>query len=132
MWVMTSFGILMPSAIPASVSVKDPSWTLQVRARDRQTLTTALEWMNTYELGHSKIIATPDLDYEYRFYCSHGSFAELMDVLVGQIDYEKFKPTTELMPQTRHLHDLYNEIWGVVFTHYSRRRNVRRVTTKKR
>lgn len=111
MWIMTSFGFI---AVAAS---DRPEWELQVRARDRDVLR---KLRKTYLLRHSsKIQATPERDYEFRFYCSKEALAEALDRLVGEINSQKFKPTTLRRGQGGvRLHDLYVRIWCVIAEHY--------------
>ena len=51
MWIITSYGILMPAEIPSSVYLDpahDATWDLQVRSRDRKTLQRAIKRMRVY------------------------------------------------------------------------------------
>lgn len=125
MWIMTNYGILMPAAVPKDIreDVGDIAFgfDLQVRSRDRATLQKCrARYMTSFHT--SEIIYTPELDYEYRFYCMREDFACTVGWMIEQIDYEKFKPTTmEKGNGGKHLHMLYNEIWQVVFAAYWRR-----------
>lgn len=119
MWIMTNFGILMPAAIPADIA-EDPinpafGYDLQVRSRDRKTLEKCVKrYMAHYHT--SGIIATPKMDYDFRFYCLRSDFAVATSLMVDEIDYEKFKPTTERKGGGgKRLHDLYTRIWWVVY-----------------
>lgn len=114
MWIMTSYGILMPAVRPG---YEDLALPLQVRARDRSTLTILRQAIIDKGLPCTKVHSTPEMDYDFRVYTTHDAFARVMAAEIRHIDYEKFKPTTIWS----HLHELYNEIWHVVFTHYSRR-----------
>jgi hypothetical protein len=121
MWIMTSYGILMPAAIPEEIrqDLIGSAWGLQIRSRDRKTLAKTRRVMKNMGNNVSPIVATPMLDYEYRFYCSRRDFATLIADEILTIDYEKFKPTTELKGGGgKRLHHLYNRIWGVVASHY--------------
>lgn len=111
MWIMTPFGIIMPSAIPATVDLG--SYELQVRARDRRALK---HFKRTYMWGleASKIVATPTMDYEFRFYTTRSDFAEGMARAIDDIREPKFKPTAK----DADLHHLYNTVWYVVAKHY--------------
>ncbi len=120
MWIMTNFGILMPASIPADVklTLRNDKWDLQVRSRDYATLQKCrrryLAWTDT-----SQIVRTPHLDYDYRFYCDAADFGQAVSQMIIQIDYEKFKPTTDRKGAGgKKLHRLYNKIWGVVIDHY--------------
>lgn len=125
MWIMTNYGILMPATIPTELA-EDPAhpafgYDLQIRSRDRATLQKCrARYMVEYVT--SEIVSTPDLDYEFRFYCRRHAFADAVQKMVLEIDYEKFKPTTLRKGNGgKHLHMLYNEIWQVVFAAYWRR-----------
>ncbi len=94
---------------------------LKLAQRDRATLQKCrTRYMANFHV--SEVIATPELDYEYRFYCNADDFAEAVRWMVLEIDYEKFKPTTlRNGAGGKHLHMVYNEIWHVVFGAYWRR-----------
>lgn len=133
MWIMTSYGILMPASLPAEVlnrfndewntNPSSPpgmgSWNLQIRSRDRATLMKARRLMIAMGSEVSVVEYTPKLDYEYRFYCDARDFADFIGAEINHIDYEKFKPTTERKGGGgRGLHNLYNSIWGVIARYY--------------
>jgi hypothetical protein len=120
MWIMTSYGILMPAELPVELVDTRFGWDMQVRARDRRTLRVAIAKMKDLKMNVSAVQATPQLDYEYRFYCNRLDFARLMHDEITEIDYQKFKPTTELREEGGgpRLHTLYNKIWCVVINHY--------------
>lgn len=120
MWIMTKYGILMPSEIPmAHRHPAHPEWDLQVRARERGALTQLKRDARRYGYVVGPIIATPQMDYEFRVYVQRGVFAELMMMEILNIRGAKFKPTTEHVggggPD---LHHLYNAIWYIVARHY--------------
>lgn len=112
MWIMTPFGILMPSTRPDHAIKRGDSRKLQIRVRDRRALTYLRDNYMGDEL--SKIVATPKMDYNFRAYCTHDDFARAVAQMIVDIDYEKFKPESV----SHDLHKLYNEIWYVVFDHY--------------
>jgi hypothetical protein len=118
MWIMTNFGIIMPTALPKTSQAHRDGWELQVRARDR----VALQKFRARHMSMfttSGIEPTPEMDYEYRFYCSRDDFAAALDAMVADIDYEKFKPTVMRKGNGgRGLQNLYNSIWYVVARHY--------------
>jgi hypothetical protein len=118
MWIMTSYGILMPALRPNAANLALP---LQVRARDKRALKHLIHDMDILELPHTKIYATPKLDYDFRLYTTHDAFAQIMADEIRGIDYAKFKPTTMFTD----LHNLYNHIWSVVFMHYKDRRQTK-------
>lgn len=111
MWAMTSFGILMPAIRPPhTVSPKDPR-TMQIRSRRAKDLDILRARYMQGTLGPN--IHTPEKDYEFRAYCRPHDFAVAMAQMVLEIDYLKFKPTTERFADNP-LHTTYNRIWGVV------------------
>ncbi len=116
MWLMTSFGILMPSLRPEKYT---PDWDdrkLQIRARRSKDLDILRAEYMKGSLGGT--IYTPDKDYEYRAYCTHEAWAIACMKLMMEIDYVKFKPTTDRYRDHR-LHSVYNRIWGVVIADLS-------------
>ena len=118
MWIMTPFGFITPAARAANSIEPGDLRGLQVRARDRRALA-HLKRHYLPTLGN--ILATPERDYEYRAYCTHSAFAVAMSRLVATIDYEKFKPQTEVVlgeDEGGKLHSLYIRIWGVIAEHY--------------
>src|SRR5262245_55495660 len=117
---MTSYGILMPADLPDEPVDTRFNWDMPVRARDRRTLRVTVAKMRNIKMNVSSVQATPQLDYEYRFYCDRADFAEFIRQEVLEIDYEKFKPTTESKEEGGGplLHRLYNRIWAVVLDHY--------------
>lgn len=125
MWIMTSYGILMPATIPANLAEDVGSlafgFNMQVRSRDKATLQKCrTRYMANFHV--SEVVATPELDYDFRFYCNADDFADAVRWMVLEIDYEKFKPTTMRKGGGgKHLHMMYNEIWHVVFGAYWRR-----------
>lgn len=126
MWIMTRHGILMPSLIPPAERRRlhdeifsgdetiNPNWDLQIRTRDRAPLVALAKIMGG-DLG--PIIATPQMDYEYRAYCTKRDFADAMQWMIKDINYEKFKPAA----RTKFLHDLYVRIWEVVYFAYDKK-----------
>jgi hypothetical protein len=118
MWAMTSFGILMPAIRPPKTLKSGDTRTLQIRARRAKDLDILRAKYMPGTLGET--IFTPDMDYEYRAYCEPPAFAMAMArMIVEEVDYQKFKPTTEDRYGDKELHDAYNAIWGVVSTRFS-------------
>lgn len=111
MWVMTHFGILMPSLRP----VRGPTdkRELQIRARRRQDI----DYLRRHympKLGET--VTLGETDYQYRAYCTREEWADALRLIVLEIDYVKFKPTTEDKHNDRKLHDVYIRIWNVIFS----------------
>ncbi len=94
MWLMTKYGILMPAALPAEHRPRRMSaCDMQVRSRDRETLARVRREMRRSGLVTSAVRATPEMDYEWRFYCKRDDFADWVRDQVAEIDFVKFKPT---------------------------------------
>lgn len=118
MWIMTPDGILMPAATPNTPGIWD-GWDMQVRARDKRVLQKLRRRMLAEHMHISDIVATPELDYEFRFYADSTDVGAVLGDMIAEIDYEKFKPVS--LKKGRggdKLHSLYNRIWGVVADHY--------------
>ncbi len=125
MWIMTSYGIIMPAAIPANVRPFypydgwDDDWDFQIRARDRKALTKVRKRLIADGAEPSKNVPTPTRDYEYRMYVNRWTFAAFMQEEIVAIDYTKFKPTTERRGGGgAKLHNLYTRIWFAVAEAY--------------
>ncbi len=116
MWIMTSFGILMPSVRPAGTIPPGDERHIQVRARRRKDLEILkAEYMGD-KLG--EIQALVGTDYEYRAYCTRVDWAETMAKMSLDIDYTKFKPTTDRY-KDHSLHALYLSMWGMILNRLS-------------
>jgi hypothetical protein len=125
MWLFLPSGLLMPAAVPADkadpVLTRDGTLLLQVRARVESHLT---NFINDYmeEGKYSDIEATPQMDYNFRFYTTHADFALAMAKAIVDIDYKKFKPTAEdrdidgrlLYKDGKEYHGILNSIWGTL------------------
>lgn len=118
MWIMTSFGILMPSLRPADTVSDGDEKTMQIRTRRRKELEILREEFMP-ELG--EIIFMPHTDYEYRTYCTPQEWSDALTRITLAIDYTKFKPTTERYKDNE-LHKAYNEIWSVLYRRFSTNR----------
>lgn len=111
-WIMTSFGILMPAIRPPKTVPAGDDRTLQIRTRREQELTILRAQYMRRTLGST--IATPNMDYEFRAYCTPEAFGLAMAQLMVEIDYTKFKPTVKERYHDMELYDTYNSIWAVV------------------
>jgi hypothetical protein len=119
MWIMTNYGILMPSALEAKHCPPGYTWDMQVRARDISALRKAARRMRAMDFEISPVMRTPGMDYEARFYCHADDFGMLMHCEIAEIDYVKFKPATMRKGGGGiDLHNLYNHIWYVVAKFY--------------
>lgn len=116
MWAMTSFGILMPAIRPLHTVPIHDDRTMQIRTRRAKDLDILRAQYMQGQLGAN--IHTPDKDYEYRAYCRPEDFASAMARMILEIDYLKFKPTTDRYADNK-LHTCYNRIWTTVMTELS-------------
>ena len=118
MWIMAPFGVLMPSLRPQGTVPEGDVRTIQIRARRRSEL----EWLKAlYFKDMEEIIFMPNTDYEYRTYCTPDKLAEVLGNMARDIDYTKFKPTTETFGEKK-LHEAYNRIWSILYDMFSTNR----------
>lgn len=130
MWIFTSFGVLMPSERPAETfDATTDDRVIQIRTRSRVHLERLKEGGFFPEMG--EIVFFPNTDYEFRTYCTRAQLAAIMARLSMDIDYTKFKPTTEDKWSDRKLHDLYNAVWGLFYARYSTNRYLEQKMPKK-
>lgn len=122
MWAFFDFGLLMPALVPAKV-VNRPevlAWTnngeyeLQVRGRLREHLQYFMD--NYMEAGtfNPVIQATPDKDYNFRFYTTREAYAEGIKQAALKMDYEKFKNSSDRFDWNKKYHTLLTRIWGTL------------------
>lgn len=118
MWVMASFGILMPSVRPEGTIPEGDDRAIQIRVR-RLVELERLKALYMPEMG--EVIFMPNTDYEYRTYCTHAQLGEVLARIAMDIDYTKFKPTTERHGDSK-LHAAYNSIWSILYDRFSTNR----------
>lgn len=100
MWIYLPGGLVMPASVDPADHVDD-KYTLgvrdiQVRGRLPEHLEQFMaDFMDPYGLGHSEVVLTPAHDYPCRFYCTKEDFAQAMVHAVMDIDYRRFKPSSE-------------------------------------
>ena len=121
MWIMTSFGAFFPAMRPANTIAPGDEQVLQIRARRRIDLT-RLRRHYMPDLGPT--YALPDSDYEVRANCTRSGLASALVRISLDVDYEKFKPTTDLWGDDQ-LHRAYLRVWGVLLETLGRRRPAR-------
>lgn len=132
MWIFLPGGLLMPAATPTMERDKvvanptltqDGRFDLQVRARDETHLTNFIrDYLIPMGLEFSDIEATPQMDYNFRFYMTKQEFALAIAKATLDIDYLKFKPTAEakgadgkpLYANGHAYHSVLNSIWGTL------------------
>lgn len=121
MWIFYSGGVIMPSERPADTfDAEQDDRVIQIRARAKSHLERLKEGGFFPQMG--EIIFFPHTDYEYRVHCTRAQLAEVMTRLALDIDYTKFKPTTEDRWKDVKLHNLYNAVWGLFYDRYSTNR----------
>lgn len=118
MWVMTSYGIFMPSMRPADHTPKDDDRIMQIRARRRVELQRLCKVHPTLGFTSSDIEYTDFTDYEYRIYCTRAQLALWLHDEGAAIDYVKFKDTTKRWNDEK-LHTAYIKIWGLLYEMFS-------------
>lgn len=121
MWICTPFALLMPSLRPANTVPAGDNRLIQVRARRRIDLT---RFRDLYMPELGEIIEIPHTDYEVRAYCTHEQLAAAVAKVVMDIDFVKFKPTTERF-KDHQLHNAYNAMWGAAFRILSTKKHQR-------
>lgn len=114
MWIFTEFGILMPSVRPAHTIAEGDLATFQIRTRRRYELDYLRTKYMPKTLGPTIFLG--NADYQYRAYCTPEAWASAMALMSLDIDYTKFKPTTDRHEKNggAALHMLYNRVWGAV------------------
>lgn len=128
MWIFTSFGVLMPSERPAHTIPEGDDRVIQIRTRRESELM----WLKAlYFKDMGEIVFYPHTDYEYRTYCTRDKLAEVLGAMARDIDYTKFKPTTETFGE-KALHEAYNRIWGILYDMFSTNRYMEKGWTKYR
>ena len=121
MWIMTSWGVLMPSLRPADTLPEGDPATMQIRTRRRVELERVCEFYPEIGLKSADIIFMSHTDYEYRLHCTPTQLAMLMMSVSLDIDYTKFKPSTEVFGEGK-LHQFYNRVWGIYYDMFSTNR----------
>lgn len=116
MWVMTSYGAFFPALRPADTVPPGDDRTMQVRARRRVDLH-RLRQLHMHDLGPTYEV--PDSDYEFRANCTPEALAAAMARIAMDIDYVKFKPTTERYRDDQ-LHGAYLDVWAVLLRRLGR------------
>jgi hypothetical protein len=109
MWIAAKFGFLMPAIRPPDTVALGDQRSLQIRSRRAMDLDRLRAMYMLGKLGPT--LHTPDMDYQYRAYCTPESFAFAVAQMVMGIDYKKFKPET-LKFHDNPLHSFYNSVWS--------------------
>jgi hypothetical protein len=117
MWVMTSWGVLMPGLRPEGTIPEGDNRVLQVRARRKKDLEMLRDKYMGDELGD--IISLPHTDYEWRAYSTLEAWGRALAKIGEDIDYVKFKETAEKVYDDHDLHGLYLSVWSTIFAKLS-------------
>lgn len=121
MWIMASWGAIMPSL--RKNCPKDDPRKIQVRVR---RLKDAVYFRDHYlietEDAATEIITDAGTDYDARVYVRHDSLAEALAQMALDIDYASFKDTTTIKFNDKQLHDAYYAIWRVLYDRLSTRK----------
>lgn len=121
MWVFTGWGALFPSQRPEGTIPEGDDKTIQIRARRKIELQRACEFYPEVGILAEDIIFMPKTDYEFRIYCTPVQLGILLAGMALDINYTKFKPTTETFGESK-LHDAYNQIWWILYEKFSTNR----------
>lgn len=131
MWIFTGYGAYFPSQRPADTMAEGETHTIQIRTRRK----IELERLKAFypEIPTGDIVFFPHTDYEYRMYCTPTALGMLLALMAADIDYTKFKPTTEIYGESK-LHAAYNRIWAVLYDTFSTNRYLdqRRIPSQSR
>lgn len=119
MWVLTSFGVLMPALRHKRDMTPGDNRVIQVRARRRKDLNILrTEYMGD-ELGPT--VTGGGTDYQFRAFCTREAWATALAKMAMDIDYTSFKDTTESKYGDKPLHDAYLSVWGTLLRTLSSR-----------
>jgi hypothetical protein len=121
----------MPGLRPAEHVPAGDNREIQIRARRKVELERACKFYPETGLKVEDIVYLGFTDYEYRIYCTKEQLAHLLECVVHDIDYVKFKSSTEKFGEHR-LHDAYNVIWGVLYDRFSTNRYLSRLAPSKK
>lgn len=123
MWVYGDFGLVMPAIVDERDSLRRRSdwneyseggkYDFQIRGRLWEHLRYFQDTFMDEGSYHRDIQATPDHDYNYRFYTTQEAFATAVGRAVMAIDYRKFKPSSDRYEWNDEYHDLLTRIWSV-------------------
>jgi hypothetical protein len=129
MWIMTSWGVIMPSLRPVDTLPEGDAATMQLRTRRRVELERVCEFYPEIGLKSEDIIFMSHTDYEYRLHCTPTQLAVFMMSAALDINYTKFKPSTEEFGESK-LHQFYNRVWGIYYDMFSTNRYLEQKTKR--
>lgn len=122
MWAFFDFGLLMPALVPAKHAndaavlewTNNGEYELQVRGRLREHLEYFMRVYMEPGTFNPNIQATPDKDYNFRFYTTREAYAEGIKQAALKMDYEKFKVTSDRYQWNTKYHSVLNTVWSDV------------------
>lgn len=126
MWIMTSWGVLMPGERPKEHTPAGDNRVIQIRARRRIELERVCAFYPETGLKKEDIVYFDFTDYEFRIYATRAQFADLVSRITLDVDYVKFKSSTEKFNEKK-LHAFYNRVWGIYYDMFSTNRYLEKV-----
>lgn len=129
MWIMTSWGVLMPGLRPAQHIPEGDIREIQIRARRKVELERVCQFYPEVGLKVEDIVYLGFTDYEFRIYCTKEQLGELVAAVAMDINYVKFKSSTESFKEEK-LHLFYNRVWGIYYEMFSTNRYLSKVAEK--
>jgi hypothetical protein len=127
MWVMTSWGVLMPGLRPKEHVPAGDNREIQIRARRRIELERVCAFYPELELRKEDIVYFDFTDYEYRIFCTKEQLGSLLALIAMDVNYVKFKSSTERFKEEK-LHLFYNRVWGIYYDMFSTNRYLEKLT----
>lgn len=131
MWIMTSWGVLMPGLRPAEHVPAGDIREIQIRARRRVELERVCDFYPEVGLKKENIVYLSFTDYEFRLYCTKAELGALLALMALDVDYVKFKSSTERFKEEK-LHLFYNRVWGIYYDMFSTNRYLEKLVPKSR
>jgi hypothetical protein len=127
MWIMTSWGVLMPGERPKEHTPAGDDRVIQIRARRRIDLERVCQFYPEVGLKTEDIIYFDFTDYEYRIFATRAQFSDLVGRIALDVNYVKFKSSTEKFKEHR-LHVFYNRVWGIYYDMFSTNRYLEKIS----
>lgn len=129
MWIMTSWGVLMPGLRPAEHVPEGDIREIQIRARRRVELERVCQFYPELGLKVEDIVHLGYTDYEFRIYCTKIQLGTLLAAIAMDVDYVKFKSSTEKFNEQK-LHLFYNRVWGIYYDMFSTNQYLEKLVKK--
>lgn len=110
MFICASWGMLMPALRPPHTVPDGDLQTIQIRTRRKKDLEILRDKYMSNTLG--EIQHTPNMDYNYRAYCTPADLGIALMLIAQDINYVKFKETAKTQYEDASLYNVYNSFWG--------------------